>query len=375
MKIVFTGGSTGGHFYPLMAVAKAVRDIAYNERLLEPELYHVGPKAIDERLLFEHGVRDIRIPAGKIRRYFSIKNVFDVPKTLLGIVRALWTLFRIYPDVVFSKGSYASVPVVIAARLLRIPVVIHESDSVPGRANRFAAKFARRIAISYPSTASYFDEKKVALTGSPVRKEVRFPVSDGSYEIFGFETRTPIILFLGGSQGAKRMNGVIVNALPDLVARYQVLHQTGQAHLEDAKKLSAVTLDGVDHAERYKPVAYFDVEHLRRAAGVASVIVSRAGSTIFEIAHWGKPSIIVPIPEEISHDQRSNAFSYARTGAAHVIEEENLTPAILVAEINRIIENPELAKVMGESAKKFARPGADEKIAKELIGIALEHSK
>ena len=148
MTIAFTGGGSGGHFYPIIAIAEALGDLVREERVLEPKLYYLAPTPYDERALFENRIVYIHIAAGKMRRYFSLQNVTDAFVTLAGTLHAAWTLFRLYPDVVVSKGGYGSVPTVLAARILGIPVIIHESDAKPGRANLFAARFAKKIAIS-----------------------------------------------------------------------------------------------------------------------------------------------------------------------------------------------------------------------------------
>ncbi len=374
MKIVLTAGGSGGHFYPLIAVAEALNEIAQEERLLVLRLYYFGDSPYDTRALFDNQIEYHHIISGKMRRYFSIKNFTDVFKTLWGISQALIKLFLVYPDVVFSKGGYISFPTVLAARLLRIPVVIHESDSEPGRVNMWAAKFATRIAISYAESTKFFQKGKVALTGNPVRKGIKNITPNGAIEFLNLDKSVPTVLILGGSQGSARINETVLDALPELVEKYNVIHQTGKANFEDVKITSSVVLRGNELAYRYKPFDYLNDIAIRMAAGAAAIIISRAGSGgIFEIATWQKPSIIIPIPETISHDQRKNAFAYARSGAAAVVEEKNLTPHLLVAEIAHIVENKELCEKMSQAAGHFARPEAERKIAREIINIALGH--
>ncbi|MBL7045571.1 MAG: glycosyltransferase, partial [Parcubacteria group bacterium] len=153
MKIVFTGGGTGGHFYPIIAVAQSVNAIVAERKLLKPELYYIGPSPYNERALFENNIEFKQSPAGKMRRYFSIKNIFDSIKTFFGIIKAVFQIFSIYPDVVFSKGGYASFPTVLATKLFRIPLIIHESDASAGRVNKWASTFAKKVAVSYPEVA------------------------------------------------------------------------------------------------------------------------------------------------------------------------------------------------------------------------------
>jgi UDP-N-acetylglucosamine--N-acetylmuramyl-(pentapeptide) pyrophosphoryl-undecaprenol N-acetylglucosamine transferase len=374
MKIVFTGGGSGGHFFPIIAIAQEINALVAEQKLVLPKLYYVGPEPYDRKALYENSILFKQSPAGKIRRYFSLLNVIDLTKTAFGIVRALLLLFSIYPDVVFSKGGYASFPTVFAARLLRIPVIIHESDAVPGRANKWAGKFAQRVAISYPEVGKYFDSKKVAFTGIPVRKELFTIAHEGGQHFLDLEEGVPTVLILTGSQGAQRINDIVIDALPRLVERYQIIHQTGRAHITEVTRTAEVVLEKNAQKARYRPFDFLDPLALRMAAGAADIVLSRAGSgTIFEIALWGIPSIVIPIPETISHDQRENAFAYARSGAATVIEEGNLTPNVLVAEIERILTNEKLKETMSIAAKKFSKPNAARTIAEEIVKIALTH--
>lgn len=380
MKIVLTGGGTGGHFYPLIAVAERIHAIAREEHLLEPKLYYLAPEPYDEDALFEQSITFERIRAGKRREYASIRNFFDLFTIGWGIITATITLFFIFPDVIFSKGGYAAAPVLFAARLLGIPVIIHESDSVPGKASAWSAAFAKRIAISYPEAMEAFqklaskNQAKIALTGNPIRKELTTVASEGAQEFLDLTEDLPVILILGGSSGAQHINETIVEALPRLIEKYYVIHQTGKKLFDITKGTADIILSGNPYADRYKPFAFLNVLALRMAAGASSIIVSRAGSgSIFETALWGKPSIMIPIPQDVSRDQRSNAFAYARSGATLVVEQANLTPNLLVSEIDRLMENPAEREAMAQAAKAFARPDAAEKIAREVIELALEH--
>ena len=378
MRIVLTGGGTGGHFYPIIAVAEALREVVKEKRLLEPELYFLGPSVFDERALFDNDVRFIQTPAGKVRRYFSLLNITDAIKTAVGILKTVWVLYQLYPDVVFSKGGYGAAPTLVAAKLLHIPVIAHDSDAVPGRGTLYAAPFARRIAISFDSARSYFPEKvqeRIALTGNPIRKDVLTPAKDGAHEFLGVEEAVPVILILGGSQGAESINDVVLQALPELVQRYQVVHQTGEAHFKELSETASVVLAKNEKRYRYKPYPYLTPLALKMAAGAADLVLSRAGAGgIFEIASWGVASIMVPIPEEISRDQRSNAFAYAHAGACVVLEQQNLTPHVLIAEIDRLFTNPKARNDMAEAAKKFSKPDAARVIADGILEIALQHT-
>jgi UDP-N-acetylglucosamine--N-acetylmuramyl-(pentapeptide) pyrophosphoryl-undecaprenol N-acetylglucosamine transferase len=375
MKILFTGGVTGGHFYPIIAVAEALHERVREKKLVEPSLYFAAPDPYNKEMLVAQAITFVPTSAGKLRRYFSVLNFFDYFKTAWGIVRSVIRIFFLYPDVVFGKGGYGSFPTLLAARLFRIPVVIHESDAAPGRVNAWAGRFAIKIAVSYPEAAHYFPQERVAFTGNPVRKSLQMPATEGVYEFLGLERDVPLIYVTGGSQGAEAVNEVVLAALPQLLEHYQIIHQTGDTNLKEIEQRAKVALQGSAHPTRYKPFAYLNDQALRMIAGSASLVISRAGSTIFEIALWGIPSIIIPIPEAISHDQTKNAYAYARSGAATVIEQNNLTPNLLVSEVTRILSNKELSQKMSESARAFARTDSATLVADALLDIALSHER
>jgi UDP-N-acetylglucosamine--N-acetylmuramyl-(pentapeptide) pyrophosphoryl-undecaprenol N-acetylglucosamine transferase len=382
MKIVFTGGGTGGHFYPLIAIAEAVGDITAERHLVTPQLYFLAPEPYDEQALFENGLQFVKIPAGKMRRYraFSnfLHNIADFAKTALGFFEALLVLVRMYPDVVVSKGGYGSVPVTLAARVVGIPVIIHESDSKPGRANLLAARFAVRIGIAFPQAAAAFPKEaqsKIALIGIPVRREIRTLEPEGAKQELGLDS-APTVFIIGGSSGSSRINETVLTALPDLVSFANVIHQTGKHEIESVTSTSSVILGGNPNAKRYHPFAYLSAQSLRRAAGAADVIISRAGATaIAELSLWKKPAILIPIPESLSHDQRTNAYAYAHTGAAVVLEEANMTPHVLASEARRIVSDPALVKKMGEAGATFMPNDAGRIIAEEAVRIALTHEE
>lgn len=368
MKIAFVGGGTGGHFYPLIAVAEALKQYPH-----QPELFYFGPEPYETNTLEKLNIKFIWCPAGKLRVYFSIQNFFDIFRTITGIIVAVWKLYVIYPDVIFSKGSYTSVPILLAARFLRIPVVIHESDAVPGRANKIAKKFARYIAVSYPEASQYFDKEKTALIGIPLRQAVLQKYED-PLSVLGIPNDLPLIYVTGGSSGAERINNIILRSLDELLPHYRIFHQTGNA-LKDELVLTARTLiTDSELQSHYYVQGTIPPETVSALLEASSLVITRAGSTtLSEIAFHGRPSIIIPIPEDISRDQRTNAYAYARSGAASVIEEHNLTEGLLTNEINTIIGAPERWQKMSLAAKSFSLPDAAEKVAATLIQIGVEH--
>ena len=373
MKILFTGGATGGHFYPIIAIAESIYDITKEKKILPPKLYFMSPNQYNPRALFDNDIEYIKIPAGKVRRYFSLLNFTDIFKTIYGVLIAIWHMYRIYPDIVFGKGGFGSFPALFAARLFRIPVIIHESDSSPGKVNAWAAKFAQKIAISYPEAVKFFDEKKVAFTGNPIRKEIILPLTNGAKEFLNLEDNTPVIVILGGSQGAQNINDVIIDGIGEFVKKYQIIHQTGKKNFELSTETAKIVLKDNPYAYRYHPFDYLNDLAMRMAAGSSSLIISRAGSTIFEIAAWGKPSIIIPLSKAVSHDQENNAFAYAHSGSCSVIEEMNLNAHILMSEIDRIIENKSIRNKMIEGTKQFSHTNAAQKIAEVILETALSH--
>lgn len=377
MRIVLTGGGSGGHFYPLIAVVEAIEDICKERTLLEPNLYYTGPEPFDKTALLEHAITYLPSSASRMRRYSSTWNVVGLFSTAIGIMRATTQLFSLYPDVIFSTGGFAAFPTLCAARLLRIPVVIYDADATPGRVSLWSATFAQWIALAHPNAAERFPARvrgKIAQIGHPIRREIEVPAKEGGYEFLKLDPAVPTIFIVGGSQGAIAINNVVLDALPDLLSRYNIVHQAGAENADEVGKIAAVVLRENPHRERYRVFGLLNTLALRVTAGIAALVVSRAGSgSIFEIASWGIPALLVPIPEDVSHDQAENAFSYARTGACIVIEQRNLTPHLLAAEIDRVIADKELQEKMRAAARAFAAPQAARKIAVALLDIAIEH--
>jgi len=376
MKIVFTGGGTGGHFYPIIAVAEKVNEIIDKENIIGAKLYYISDNPYDKELLLENGLSYEEIVAGKARMHFTLKNISDLFKTFFGVINAVYKLFLIYPDVVFGKGGYASFPTILAARILRIPILIHESDSVPGRVNRWAGRFAKKVAVSFKEAAEYFPENKVAWTGYPIRIEVEHPAprSEG-LQYYKLESSLPVVLIMGGSQGAELINNTVLDALPRLINNFQIIHQTGVNNFKNVVGQAKVILASSEERVRYMPFPFLHQLAVKMAAGAATIIITRAGSTLFEISSWGIPSIVIPITTTNGDHQRKNAFNYAHVGACNVIEEANMTANILVSEIERIANNKTIWNKMAENAKTYNKPDAAYKIARELVNIALSHEE
>lgn len=375
MRVVFTGGGTGGHFYPLLAVAESLRELSNKQAFVEFKMYYFSDKPYNQNDLDELGIEFRSVVAGKLRVYASFKNVVDIFKVFLGVMQALWKLFAVFPDVVFAKGGYASFPTIVAAFVLRIPIIIHESDSVPGRVNKISSKLAYRIAVSYREAAEYFPKEKTAYTGQPIRRDIATPIKGAGLEYMGLQSDVPIIAVFGGSQGAKILNDAIMGVLLELVDKYQIIHQTGVGHFESVKETAKLVLSDSKNSSRYKPLPFMEPLAYQMVGGVAKLVITRAGSSLFEFAAWETPAIAIPITKTNGDHQRKNAYNYARTGAGQVIEESNLTPNILVAEIDRIMQNDILYNNMKLASSNFYQSGAASTIAQEILNVTLSHEK
>lgn len=369
VHIMLVGGGTGGHFFPLMSIADALREIAPNTHIR-----YIGPDRYDATSLTTRGIEYTWCPAGKRRRYASFNNIIDIGKIFLGFFVALCKLYYYYPDVVISKGGYTSVPVVLAAAFLNIPIVVHESDSVLGSANRLGARFARVLFVAYEHMQTAYPQIPTEYVGVPVLKELLLPMSEQAPHAIGVTNDLPILLVLGGSQGAEYVNTLVLESLDELLPHFNIIHQTGKDHFDITVLTAKQLIIDAELLEHYHPTPFIDAATLNAAYHAAALVISRAGSTsIHEIAIHGKPSIIIPIPESVSHDQRSNAYAYARVSGAVVMEQGNLTDNLLQGEIERIMQNTDLYTSMVEGAHRFARTDAATRIANFVNELASDH--
>lgn len=371
MRILFAGGGTGGHFFPIIAAIRELKRIAEERQILDLELYYMSPDSLGEALLKQEKIVHIRVMSGKVRRYFSLKNFSDMFKLGIGIIQATWNMFLIMPDVVFSKGGYGALPAVIASAIFNIPLMIHDSDAIPGRVSVFSARFARRIGIAFPTAEGFFPKDKTALVGIPIRKRILGGNREHAKEELSVYSDLPVVGIIGASQGSEKINDAVLGALKDLTEEFEVIHQTGSDNFTEVKGEAEVITEFA-HKERYHPFGFLDEGKLREFYLLSDVVVSRASATtIFEIAAWGKPAILIPLNNSAQDHQKKNAFEYAETGAALVVEEENLTPHILLAEIRKVAMDSERRKKMSEAAQKFARIDSAEIIAKEILNLGV----
>lgn len=366
-RIVLTGGVSGGHTFPLVAVARTLR-----KRFPEGvEFLFIGSRGrFESEAMVQENIPVKYVLTGKWRRYFSVQNLIDPFKVPIGFVQALWHLFFFMPDAVFAKGGSASVSVVLAAWVYRIPVLIHDSDAVAGRANRFLGHFAARIAIGYPGAHKYFSAKKTVLTGNPVREEILSGVAARAAGKYGLSLEKPIILVLGGSQGARALNEALLRIVPRLLEKnIQVLHQTGSKNYEEI--VAAVSAYGLKaDGSGYVPQPFFSAEDLADALAGATLVISRAGAgSIAELAATRKAVILVPLASAANDEQRMNAYDVAELGGALVLEEANLGEHILSEKIEELLGHPELRTAMGEKLHSFYHADAADAIASGVCDL------
>ena len=255
----------------------------------------------------------------------------------------------------------------------RIPTLIHESDAIPGKVNAFSAGFAKRIGIAFAGAEEFFPKDRTALVGIPIRKRILGGNLAEAKEDLDVFSSLPVVGFLGASQGAQKINETLLGILKELTEEFEIVHQTGPKNFNEIKGEASVVLEFA-YKERYHPYGFLDEVKMREFYLVSDLVVSRAGaSSIFEIAAWGKPAILIPLRNSAQDHQRKNAYEYARTGATIVIEEENLKPHVLRAEIKKVLGSPELMKKMGEAAQRFSRIDSAETIAREILKLGITH--
>lgn len=370
VKILFTGGGSGGHILPIIGLVREIRK-AYQKPDLQ--LFYLGPKEeFGEIFLSQENIKAKYILAGKIRRYLNAKTFFQnlvdcLFKIPIGILQSFFYIFIFGPDVIFSKGGFGSIPVVIAGRILLTPVLLHESDIAPGLANRILSHFALEVFVSFPRT-EYFPPGKMTLIGNPIRKEILETSREEAGKFLELIGEKPLLLILGGSQGAQRINDKILEILPELLKDFEIIHQCGYENFREVKAEAKAIITPPELEKNYHLFPFLKEEELKRAYAVSDLILSRAGAgTIFEIAAVGKPSILVPLPESAQNHQVKNAYAYAENGATIVMEEANFTSRFFLEKLRLLINHPEELKKMAKSAQEFARPDAAKIIAAYIV--------
>jgi len=375
MRLVFCGGGTGGHTFPIIAIK---RELKKHSKAKTLKFFYVGPKDQFAENLIKEGIQVKYILAGKIRRYITPQSIFsnflDIFKILVGVVQAFLFLRLIRPNLIFSKGGYGSLPVVLAGSFLHIPIFLHESDSIPGWTNKFCDRFAKKVFLAFPlKHTKYFQKmkpkEKYLFVGNPIREEITKGDKEIGKKIFNLTNEKPVLLILGGSQGAQRINDVILQALLDILKLFEVIHQCGKNNIREMQLQTEVIFQKEKSLRKYYHLyGFLNEDQLKHAYKVADLVISRAGSgSIFEILANGLPSILVPLPESAQNHQRENAYIIEKYGAALVIEQSNFKPHFLLKKLYLFFSKPELLKEMKKKAKELAVPNSAKIIAKYIL--------
>jgi UDP-N-acetylglucosamine--N-acetylmuramyl-(pentapeptide) pyrophosphoryl-undecaprenol N-acetylglucosamine transferase len=367
-RVVLCGGGSGGHIFPLITVVKYLKK-NYGENNFE--FLFIGPKGeFDGKFMAENNIPSKNILCGKLRRYFSLKYLVDFSKMPIGFLQSLWHLLIFMPDVIFSKGGFASVPVVLAAKIYRIPVVIHDSDSVPGIANKFLGSIADAVGINFEKAKRYFPNNKVFFAGIPIKEESIGGSKNKARELLGIKKEIkPVVLFLGGSQGASAINEVVIKSLKELTRKFQIIHQTGTNHFEEMKERAQAKGYKIGHSDYY-PLAFIG-EELGDILALADIVVSRAGATfIAELAANRKATILVPISRSANDHQRMNAFELSREKAAIVLEEGNFNQNMLIHYLDKIAFGRDYKLNLAQNIEKFYYPKSAEILAEKIMEIS-----
>lgn len=349
---------------PHIAVVKALQ-----KKHPHLQLLYIGSKNGPEReKTKEWGWDYVAIPVGKWRRYWNWRNMTDMVKVTLGVLKSLWIIWRFRPDVLFSKGGYASVPVIMAAWMLRVPIVIHDSDAKPGLTTRLTARFTHKICLGFKEAQHYFPKEKIVYTGIPLRPELWKADAQRGLKKTKFNRKKPILLVVGGSLGSRGINEAVWDVLPQLLEQSQIVHILGKGK---AKHPST----SIPKMPGYRWFENVGLELLDFYA-MSDLIVTRAGAnTLAEIHALQKPSILIPLGKKVSHgDQIENARALKEKGVCEVIEDDHLTGELLLETIRSLLSNPERLRQMAERIDfKFNRE-ATQKIA-EILSVSSDRSK
>jgi UDP-N-acetylglucosamine--N-acetylmuramyl-(pentapeptide) pyrophosphoryl-undecaprenol N-acetylglucosamine transferase len=350
-KIVLTGGGTAGHVTPHFAL------LTYFEKENIDVVYVGSKNGIEKQLVTALGIPYYGISSGKLRRYFDKKNFTDPFRILAGFFQSIKHLSKIKPDLVFSKGGFVSVPVVMAAWLLGIPVVIHESDMTPGLANKLSQAFSKKILVTFEETLEHLPKKKGIYTGSPVRETLKDGDPEQGFAFTGFNNQKPVLMMMGGSIGSVKINTVLRESLPKLLSKFQIIHLCGKDNLDES-------LIGLEGYQQYEFVS----KELRDLFAISDFMLSRAGSNaINEFLYLGIPSLLIPLSKSASRgDQILNANAFAKKGFSLVLEEEHLNSQNLINALYQLEENQATYK---EAIKKSNTQSGSAKVFQALSSL------
>jgi UDP-N-acetylglucosamine--N-acetylmuramyl-(pentapeptide) pyrophosphoryl-undecaprenol N-acetylglucosamine transferase len=367
VTVVIAGGGTGGHTSPGLAVAGLLRARGV------PCAWIGSRDGVESRVVPASGLPFHAIATGKLRRYWSWRNVADLAVNVpAGVAGAVWLLRRLRPRVVFATGGFVALPVVLAAAVARVPVVIHEQTTVPGLANRLSARVARRIAVTFAEARAGFPADRVVVTGNPLRSELRGGTRAGAIARFGLDPALPLVYVTGGAQGSRPLNRAVGTALAPLLEAAQVIHQcgdnpaTGDRQWLDARRAE---LPGA-LARRYTVVPFIGAE-LAEIFAAASLVVGRSGAgTVTECCHLGLPALYVPMPGGGGNEQMANARLVERAGGCVVLPQSDLTPERLVDRVRALLADPVKLKDMGDRARSLAIPDAADRLTNLILAEA-----
>lgn len=320
-RIILTGGGTAGHVTPNIALIPKLKELGY-------DIQYIGSyTGIEKELIEPFGIPYHGISSGKLRRYFSLQNFTDPFRVIKGLGEAKNLIRNLKPDVIFSKGGFVSVPVVLAGKKCKVPIIIHESDMTPGLANKIAIPSATKICCNFPETLAHLPKEKAVLTGSPIRQELLSGNKIAAMDLCGFSADKPVILVIGGSLGAVAVNNAVRSALPELLESFQIVHLCGKGKIDET----------LSNTKGYKQFEYIKNE-LRDIFALADIVISRAGANaICELLALRKPNILIPLSASASRgDQILNARSFERQGFSIVLEEEEVTKDTLLHAVDRL---------------------------------------
>lgn len=322
-RIILTGGGTAGHVTPNIALIPGLKELGY-------DIHYIGSyNGIEKELIEQFQIPYHGISSGKLRRYFSLQNFTDPFRVLKGFGEAKKIIKTLKPDVIFSKGGFVSVPVVVAGKQCRVPTIIHESDMTPGLANKLAIPSATKVCCNFPETLNHLPKEKAVLTGSPIRKELLTGSREAALKFCGLTDEKPVILIIGGSLGSVIVNNAVRAILPELLKDFQIIHLCGKGKVDESLK----------DQKGYVQFEYIQ-EELKDLFALADIVISRAGANaICELLALHKPTLLIPLSANASRgDQILNARSFERQGFSIVLEEEELSNSTLKDAIYKLYQ-------------------------------------
>lgn len=371
MRVLISGGGTGGHIYPALSVATQLQD-TYHADIL----YLGSDDGMETGLVPEAGFRLATVKAGKLQRYISWKTVTGVARVPVGMAQAVGIVRNFRPDVAFTSGGYVAVPAGLAARLNGVPLLMHQQDVLPNLSNRLIAPLATQISVAFADSQRYFPASKTVHLGNPVRQailDVRQTAPEQARSELGFDPQLPLLLITGASQGARHLNQVVCQTLAMLLPRYQILHLSGAKLFEETRPLAESAMAELDAEtrQRYRLVPYLSDE-MPLALQAATLVICRAGaSTLSELAVLSKPSMLVPLPPGIGGSpQEINADMFERQRAALAMRDADLKPEILQERVDSIVISSDRLQVMAEAAGRLGKAEATQEIVEAIVRMA-----